>query len=311
MVSVVIPTYNRAVPLIRAVKSVLTQAYADIEVIVVDDGSTDDTVTAIENLQREYGSRLKYIYQTNRGVSSARNKGLDYVSGEYISFLDSDDCIYPNKIERQMAFLTEQTADVCFCNYYVVGKKGRRRGLRGRLEEPVLRYMQDRMTPNTNAWVIRRDVLDKAAISFREGCSWGEDMEFFIKVMYAADKVVFLDEPLFDYCKDVVGLSMFSWDKLEKDVFIWTEIWRWLEKNVADKHLLRTYRDVIFGYRIPSLLVFRLWAGRRMVLDARKYAELYEPYIKQMSFTNGLRSVKVAVAWYLFRLTMICTEKTA
>lgn len=309
MVSVVIPTYNSATSLGRAVESVLTQTYSDSEAVVVDDGSTDDTAAVMKNLQKKYGLRLKYMYQPNQGVSAARNTGIFHATGEYISFLDADDYIYPRKIERQMAFLTDHAADVCFCNYYVVEKKGRRRGLRGRLERPLLRYMQSRMTPQTNAWMIRKEVLDKADISFREGCSWGEDMEFFIKVMYAADKIVFLDEPLFDYRKDGIGLSKFSWDKLEQDVFIWTEIWHWLEKNIADKYLLRKYRDVIFGYRIPSLLVYRLWEGRRMAADAKKYAELYHPYLKQMNRSNGLRSVKAALVWGLFHLNMMFARK--
>ena len=310
MVSVVIPTYNRADSLARAVESALMQKYADIEVVVVDDGSTDDTGTVIKNLQREYGLRLKYIYQTNRGVSAARNKGLCHSSGEYISFLDSDDWIYPKKIERQMELLKEHTADVCFCNYYVIEKKKRKRGLWGCLEKPLLRYMQSRMTPQTNAWVVKKKILDRGDISFREGCSWGEDMEFFIKVMHAADRIVFLDEPLFDYNKDEIGLSEFSWDKLEQDVFIWSEIWKWLRTHVADRELLQTYKNVIFGYRIPSLLVYRLWEGRRMVTDAMKYAEQYRPYIKQMNFSNGLRSIKMALIWTMFNLKMMSAGKT-
>lgn len=310
MVSVVIPTYNRAGSLVRAVESVLTQTYSELEVIVVDDGSTDDTAAVVENLQKHHGLRLKYVYQTNRGVSAARNRGINQASGEYISFLDSDDYIYPKKIEKQISFLKDQGADVCFCNYNVIRKKKRRRGLRGQIEKPLLHYIQSKMTPQTNAWMIRRDILAKKDISFREGCSWGEDMEFFIKVMYAAEKIVFLDEPLFDYCVNESGLSLFSWDKLEKDVFIWTEIWHWLENHVADQELLQTYKNVIFGYRIPSLLVYRLWEGRKMTADARGYAELYRPYLKQMNCSNGLRSVKLAIVWTLFNLKMMCARKS-
>ena len=167
------------------------------------------------------------------------------------------------------------------------------------------------MTPQTNAWMIRKELLERADISFREGCSWGEDMEFFIKVMYVADKIVFLDEPLFDYYKNGTGLSEFSWDKLEQDVFIWNEIWCWLEKHVTDQERLQTYKNVIFGYRIPSLLVYRLWEGRSMASEAREYAAYYRSYLTRMNCSNGLRSVKMAIVWWLFQLKMICTRKTA
>src|ERR1035437_2389504 len=86
-VSVIIPTYNRGKYVANAIESVLSQTYGDYEVIVVDDGSTDNTK---ENLKR-YGDRIKYIYQDNSGVSSARNAGIMHATGEWISFVDSDD----------------------------------------------------------------------------------------------------------------------------------------------------------------------------------------------------------------------------
>jgi len=94
-VSVIIPAYNQGHFLAKAIESVLSQTYPDFEIIVVDDGSTDDTAVVAQSYT---DSRVCYIYKENGGLSSARNAGLRQAKGEYISYLDSDDCFLPQKL---------------------------------------------------------------------------------------------------------------------------------------------------------------------------------------------------------------------
>jgi glycosyltransferase involved in cell wall biosynthesis len=115
LLSVVIPTYNRAGIIGRAVNSVLQQSWEPIEVIVVDDGSTDRTSERLA----AYGDRIRWIRQTNQGPGAARNAGIKAAKGEIISFLDSDDEWLPDKAERQMKLLqaTESSGvKCCVCN---------------------------------------------------------------------------------------------------------------------------------------------------------------------------------------------------
>jgi glycosyltransferase involved in cell wall biosynthesis len=100
----VIPTYNRAQYVCRAIDSVLAQEYRPSEIIVVDDGSTDNTKQVVET----YGARVKYVYQPNAGVSAARNRGIAAAGCEWIAFLDSDDCWLPGHL-RRMANTIEAT----------------------------------------------------------------------------------------------------------------------------------------------------------------------------------------------------------
>jgi glycosyltransferase involved in cell wall biosynthesis len=97
-VSVVIPTYNRAKLVLDSIDSVLEQTFRDFELIVVDDGSTDDTR---ETLQM-YGDRIQYIHKKNGGVSDALNCGIHHAKGDWIGILGSDDTWLPNKLEVQM-----------------------------------------------------------------------------------------------------------------------------------------------------------------------------------------------------------------
>ncbi len=111
LVSVIIPTYNRARTIERAVNSVLAQTWKEVEVIVVDDGSTDQTSEVL----KVYGDKIRVIHQQNGGASAARNTGIKAATGEIISFLDSDDEWLPSKTERQVKLLqrTESSGVVC------------------------------------------------------------------------------------------------------------------------------------------------------------------------------------------------------
>jgi glycosyltransferase involved in cell wall biosynthesis len=102
LVSVIIPTYNTGKFLAQAVQSVLEQTYRRYEVIVVDDGSTDET----KGVLRAFDGHIRYLYQQNRGPSAARNAGITVAEGQYICFLDADDWWVPNKLEAQADFLT-------------------------------------------------------------------------------------------------------------------------------------------------------------------------------------------------------------
>jgi glycosyltransferase involved in cell wall biosynthesis len=102
LVSVVIPTYNYGRYLRRAIESALGQTHRDVEVVVVDDGSTDDT----RDVANGFRGDVRYVYQDNRGPGSARNRGLAEAAGEVIAFLDSDDYFAPTHVEEQMAVLS-------------------------------------------------------------------------------------------------------------------------------------------------------------------------------------------------------------
>jgi glycosyltransferase involved in cell wall biosynthesis len=114
LVSVIIPTYNRADTVRRSIDSALEQSYRPIEVIVVDDGSTDTT----RDLLEEYGDRIISIHQENGGPSIARNTGVDLARGEFIAFLDSDDTWSSTKIARQVRLLLAggDRVPCCICN---------------------------------------------------------------------------------------------------------------------------------------------------------------------------------------------------
>src|SRR3990170_2838516 len=115
-VSVIIPTYNREKYIVETLQSVFAQTFTDYEVIVIDDGSTDNTADVL----RPYLDRIVYIRKPNGGQGSARNVGIKVAKGEYIAFLDSDDLWMPEKLELQVKYLdNNKDAGLVFTDYLV------------------------------------------------------------------------------------------------------------------------------------------------------------------------------------------------
>ncbi|MBN2139772.1 MAG: glycosyltransferase [Desulfovibrionaceae bacterium] len=117
LVSVVIPTYNRAELLMHTLASVLGQTYPALEVLVVDDGSTDDTAERVRGLA---DPRIRYLRTERSGLpAAARNAGLAQAAGEYVAFVDSDDLWLPRKIEKQVQLLEKSGLKWCYCDHYI------------------------------------------------------------------------------------------------------------------------------------------------------------------------------------------------
>jgi glycosyltransferase involved in cell wall biosynthesis len=116
LISVILPVYNRASWVARAIDSVLSQTYQNIELLVIDDGSTDDTSQVLES----YGARLKVLKQAHAGAEAARNLGLEYARGEFVAFIDSDDLWYADRLSRQLLCFNRVEVGLVFGNAALV-----------------------------------------------------------------------------------------------------------------------------------------------------------------------------------------------
>jgi len=184
LVSVIIPTYNRAELVAQAVESVLNQTYRKIEIIVVDDGSTDNT----REVLRKYQGEVKYIYQQRSERSKARNEGFRHSKGDCIAFLDSDDVWLPTKIEKQVEVLNEQPdVGLVYTGVQFIDTNGG--PCAGKLcwDEPVRKVLyEDLMTHNVitgslSAIMVRRECLDRVGL-FDETMNICEDLDLYRRI---------------------------------------------------------------------------------------------------------------------------------
>ena len=209
--SVIIPLYNKAPYIRKALESVLAQTYADYELIIVDDGSTDGSAEIAEAILQDPASRLiassphRLIRQANSGVSAARNNGVAQASGEYIAFLDADDWWEPTYLER-MAQLIEDypEAGLYACNYvyYKPGKTHVALNIpTGYINYPKAYYESGAMPVTSITAIMPRTVFDEME-GFSLGIKLGEDFLLWAKTAMHYP-VAFCEEPLAWYNNDV------------------------------------------------------------------------------------------------------------
>ena len=204
--SVIIPLYNKAPYVRKALESVCAQTYRDYELIVINDGSTDNSaIVADEYLKATDGIDYQIINQPNAGVSAARNNGVAQAHGDYIAFLDADDWWEPTYLER-MAQLIEDYPDAGLyaCNYvyYKPGKTHVALNIpTGYINYPKAYYESDAMPVWTGAAMIPRQVYDEMG-GFPIGIKLGEDFLLWSKIALKY-LVAFLNEPLAWYNNDV------------------------------------------------------------------------------------------------------------
>lgn len=197
-VSVIIPTYNRSKLLRLTIESVLAQTYPNIEIIVVDDGSTDDTATVVA----QYAERgqVTYIKQANQGVAAARNTGIRVASGEYLNFLDHDDLFVPTKIERQVQVLDSQP-DISFvyCRYDYIDEGGSLlHRMRVLPEGEVLKELVCTCFVWSGAPLLRRRCLDQVGM-FDTELTGADDWDMWLRIARAGYQFACIQEPLGAY----------------------------------------------------------------------------------------------------------------
>lgn len=192
-VSVVIPTYNRASVLTRSVRSVLAQTYSNLECIVVDDGSTDDTRAALSAID---DPRLRYVWQENAGACTARNHGVRLAKGDYIAFHDSDDIWHPDKIAKQMSAMAEHHADIVVCKQIQAYADGRKRLIPKHIDEGFVLPQDDIFGIGTQTVVAKKAVFSQE--SFDPSMPRLQDFEWLYRVLKRY-RVYCVNEGLVDY----------------------------------------------------------------------------------------------------------------
>lgn len=200
-ISVVIPTYNCAALLERAVRSVAAQSFPAerIEVVIVDDGSSDDTAERVRDLQQSLPVTIVYQRQANAGPAAARNRALALARGEWIAFLDADDVWTADKLERQAAEFARAEVGLVYCDVAFVDTAGQEiAGYPRRiplLEGDILLALFRDFFLLTSAVVLRRELVEREH-GFRADLPVGEDYDFFLRVLRHCEAGVVADKLL-------------------------------------------------------------------------------------------------------------------
>lgn len=209
--SVIIPSYNRATILPRAIESILKQTFTDWELIIVDDGSIDTTKELVSSYK---DSRIQYVFQKNKGVCAARNNGSTVSKGSFLCFLDSDDYVTEDWLSDFYS-LNDKYYHLLFCNMKLIKLN----------QEVDLISISNRNKEGKyfgkipGSWIIRKEIFFELGL-FDENIRFGENTEFFFRINKENLLSGFIDKYNFFYCESNDGGSKNLKNKIESNLYI-------------------------------------------------------------------------------------------
>lgn len=268
-VSVSIPAYNYANYLPEAIDSILAQTLKDWELVVVDDGSTDNTKEVVYRYIKKYGDKIRYVYQENRGLAGARNTGILNTLGEYIAFLDADDIWMPTKLERESHFLdTHHEVGAVYSDWEFFGSKKEGHTI-GSVEYPftrgwVLKKFFIKCPVSYSSIMIRRICFDKVGL-FDETLKQCEDVDISLRIARYF-QIDFIKEPLSGYRYHEKNMHLEIIENCEEFVKVLSKCMEDNRKELSDedyKEMLTYYQRSIRAIGIAHVQVGEYKQGRK------------------------------------------------
>ncbi len=263
MVSIIVPVYNAEKTLRRCIDSILAQTYPDFELLLIDDGSTDNSGAICEEYARQ-DQRLRVIHKENSGVSSARNTGLDHAQGTYLQFLDSDDWITPDATSSLVRAAETHRCGMVIADFYRV--VGERVSHKGDIDEDTVLTREEfsaHMMENPADYyygvlwnkLYRREIVERYHLRMNPEISWCEDFMFNLEYIRRCERFYALQIPIYYYVKtkgslvSTQGISISRTIKMKLTVF---EYYNQFFKTVLDDEEYEKSRLKVYRYLIDA-----------------------------------------------------------
>lgn len=303
--SIIIPTYNVSKYIEGTLISVFNQTMNNFEVIIVDDGSTDNTVDICEKLLSEKTIKYKILKQVNSGVSVARNKGIDVSEGEYIYILDSDDLVHKDFLKKMITTAKKNNSDIVFCGFDKIDERKNiiesyshmytypKKNLSGK--EAIELMLKEKIWICTISGIYKRDLVYSNNIRYTPKCTNGEDQEFCMKNLSNAQIVSCVNESLTFYVQRNSSISYSG--SLKKftalgavrrtikylgDKEIENEIIQYLQYNKYQKEFFRNFNSLL-KYKPDNEFITIVNNNNKFIKQLKRY-KLIDISTKELKF---------------------------
>lgn len=232
-VSIIVPVYNVEKYIERCLDSLVNQTLKDIEIIIVNDGSTDGSKEIIQKYLNKY-KNIVYLEKENGGLSSARNYGIPYAKGEYIGFVDSDDYVEITMYEKMYNKAIEEKSDMVECDFIWKYPNKKREDIGKIYSDKKEAIVEARVV----AWnkIIKKDIIEKTKITFPEGLRY-EDIEFFYKIVPYLNKISFVKETLVHYVQRESSIANTQNERTGEIFKVWENVLNYyIENNIFNEY---------------------------------------------------------------------------
>lgn len=311
--SIIVPVYNIERYIRGCVESLLIQTYENLEIILVDDGSLDHS-GEICDMYAQKDSRIRVVHKKNGGLSDARNKGAEIATGEYLFFIDGDDTVSSELVERTVICAEEKSAEMVIFDFESVEEDTGRRDLyHFALPENKILNLQEMpeillKTPTAWCRMYKKEFWDNSGITYPKGI-WYEDLATVPKLILKASKIVYIgDMPLYYYMlrKGSIMRSN-NFEKSYKDRTYVLDSLRAYFRAEKKEQLYRKEIEYLFfehGYFVPSKEIVLAntrnpWLKKFKNYVMMNYPDVFKnPYIKQMSGKDKILLILLKCKWY-------------
>ncbi|HBJ1647383.1 glycosyltransferase family 2 protein [Clostridium botulinum] len=277
LISIIMPVFNAEKYLEKSIKSVLNQTFENFEFIIINDNSTDKSEISIKHFS-EKDPRIKYIENVNKGVSNARNLGIDISIGKYITFIDADDYICNNTLEKMYSYINESSNDICMAGYVEESENKKIKIELPYKDKEILDKLQIKLniipkmiaiTKNDNdknlimgsvcRLLIRRKIIEENNIKFNSKVYLAEDLLFCIEVFLKANTIIIMKECYYSYIRyGNTTLEKYRENFLEESLFFYNEYEQLLRKlKIFNENKERFYTSKCSMYTTAISNYFR------------------------------------------------------
>lgn len=299
-ISIIIPVYNAERYIEKTINSILNQSFKDIEIVIVNDGSTDNS----HNICADYAvkdSRIKYFKRENKGVSAARNYGIDAAKGDWIAFVDADDYIDKDTLKRVYDVIKEDNADVVIFGY-VKEKINAKLTSDFKFTDNVMDYSERNfyceLLFNNKvkgfSWnkVYKKEILDSKNIRFDKDVYINEDLLFNVQYFQYVEKIRYIDSGVYHYVTTPEAATVSALNEKHLTSFIAYEKMLEMSKNKEDKELIRL-----------SFIGMLIYMGKRIIKKGcssyKIFADIKKELKKQIDLYDDRLTLK-KFGWSLF-----------
>ncbi|WP_294066082.1 glycosyltransferase family 2 protein [uncultured Fusobacterium sp.] len=307
--SIIIPCYNIEKYISKTLKNVLAQTFQNFEIILINDGSEDNTGKILDSYSNK-DNRIRVIHKENEGVSEARNVGIKNAKGEYIYFLDGDDLIENTFLERANEVLKNNKIEIFSFGFNMIFENGKikRKYSSEKYDNKIIRskkflslFFNKKVGQNMCSFIVKKDIIENK-IFFTKGLERGEDLEFQIKMLLRDVNLFYDKTPFFKYVSRNGSVVQ---SKVKLNIFNFLEVLEKFRKEIKDENLkkdLEYFFITYYFYTIKEMAIkgYTEETYNQAILILKKY----EYILNKLKFNFSMNYLKMKILIIVYKISL-------